>query len=85
MTVLNVTNRDELFPIISQIDEKVRTFPSALMMYTSLKILIFLVVNMILMISIVPCIWDSLNQNKRQKMESDRVYILQSSLIVNEE
>lgn len=84
LTVLNVENRDEIFPIMSQVDERTRTFPSAIMMYCSLKFLIFLVVNILLIISIIPCIWDSLNENKRRKMEDDRIYILKNALIIHE-
>jgi 5-bromo-4-chloroindolyl phosphate hydrolysis protein len=85
MTVMNITNRDEMQPILSQIDPNVRTFPSAVLMYISMKFFVFLALNMVLIISIVPCVWDSINENKRTKMKSDRVYILSSSLTGNED
>jgi hypothetical protein len=85
MTVMNITNRDEMLPILSQIAPNVRTFPSAVMMYISLKFFVFLALNMVLIISIFPCVWDSINENKRTKMKSDRVYILSNSLTGNED
>ena len=85
MTVLEVLNREDIHPILSQVEQQTRVFSSAIMMYISLKFLVFLVLNMVTMISIFSCIWDSLNENKRRKMQSDRIYILKNSLIVDEE
>lgn len=85
MTVLDILNREDIHPILSQVDQQTRVFSSAMMMYISLKFLVFLVLNMVLMISIFSCIWDSLNENKRRKMKSDRIYILRNSLIIDEE
>lgn len=85
MTVLEVLNREEIHPILSQVDHQTRVFPSAIMMYISLKFLVFLVLNMVVMISIFSCIWDSLNENKRRKMDVDRIFLLKNSLLIDDE
>lgn len=85
MTVMEVLNREEVRPFIEQIPSSVRVFPSAMLMFISLKFLVFLVLNMLIMICIVPSVWDSLNNNKREKIEEDRKYILRSSLVINEQ
>jgi hypothetical protein len=84
MTVMEILNREEIRPFMEQVPQITRTFPSAMMMYISLKCLIFLVINMLIMICLFPCVWDSLNDNKRRKMEEDRKCIL-SSQSINEE
>lgn len=85
MTVLEVLNREEIHPILSQVDHQTRVFASAIMMYISLKFLVFLVLNMVVMISIFSCIWDSLNENKRRKMDVDRIFLLKNSLLIDDE
>lgn len=84
MTVLEILNREETRPIMELIPQSTRTLPSAMMMYISLKFLVFLIMNMLIMITIFPCVWDSLNENRRRKFEDDRKYILQSSVNINE-
>ncbi len=82
---MEVLNREDIRPFMKQIPESVRAFGPGLLMYLSLKFIIFLVLNLIIMICVFPCVWDSLNKNKIRKMEEDRKYILQSSQAINEE
>lgn len=79
MTIMEIENRDEIRPILEKIDSSVLTFAPALMMYTSLKLLLFFAVNILLMVFIVPAVWDTLNENKRRKFDSERRFIINAS------
>jgi hypothetical protein len=76
---MEVLNRNEIRPILEEADPNVFRIPPAIMMYTSLKVFIFIVINILLMIAIIPTVWDTLNENKQKKLDTERAYILSSS------
>lgn len=66
MTLLEITNRVEVRPLIAQIDIAVRSLPPTVMLYVSLKGVIGLILNIVVLFFVVLTGWEVVDGNKRK-------------------
>lgn len=66
MTLLEITNRIEARPLISRIEESYRTLPPNVMLYVSLKGVIGLIFNIVVLFFVTLTGWEVVDGNKRK-------------------
>lgn len=66
MTLLEITNRADSRRLIEQIDESYRTFPPNVMLYVSLKGIIGVIFNIVVLFFITLTGWEVVDNSKRK-------------------
>lgn len=66
MTLLEITNRADSRRLIEQIDESFRAFPPNVMLYVSLKGIIGVILNIVVLFFVTLTGWEVVDCNKRK-------------------
>lgn len=66
MTLLEITNRIESRRVIEQIDESYRSLPPNVMLYVSLKGIIGVILNIVVLFFVTLTGWEVVDCNKRK-------------------
>lgn len=70
LTLLEITNRNEIRPIIEEIDVAHRSTPTTIMLYTSLKGIIIIILNFVALFFVTLAGWEVVDGNKRHAATS---------------
>lgn len=77
MTLMEIQNRNEMHPIIQQIDYADRTSAAGLMWFFTSKLIFFFIVNIVVLMLFIPTSYELLNENKRRRQINDRSLVTQ--------
>jgi hypothetical protein len=78
MDVMEIQNREEIRPIINQIELGFRTSAPAAMWFITSKAIVFFIANIWMIFLFVPATWNLLTENKVRKETNDRMFLTRS-------
>lgn len=77
MTLMEIRNRNDMHPIIQQIDYADRTSAAGLMWFITSKLILFFIVNIVVLMLFIPTSYELINENKRRRQINDRSFVTQ--------